>query len=506
MTKDPPSESEEPDDLEVAESADSEQTESNDPKETEPDHAPAGKRKFGWPAVRRSRDDRLVAGVAGGLGEFFGVDPVIVRIGFIVLTFFGGVGMALYLVSWLIVPPADSGSILADSLRSGVPRRIRNLTSVALIVAGLVLTAFLSRDVFGVFTRVSSTAPYLALALIVAGIGLVFWPRRSAPPLDTPAEPTAVPTTATVPSPPSAFGSEWPGATLRDEMHDGLPDEPEEPRMSRRERRAERRLHRRGQSTVTLLTLAALAVLTGGAILLDRLDVERVLLGEFFAIAVLVVASALLVSVFIGRNWVLMVLGVLLLVPLVVFSGSDVSWWSGYGDVESVPRNADSWEREVKHGIGNLVVDLRSLDRDSLESTGRINRDIALTAGQVTLKIPADLRVRTNARIGAGEIRSGEKVTFRNVSLPRINNGSFYCVNAEYTYGVDEEIPDFRRAEAFCGQVPDELQRVDVINYKKLKGIDLEVNHATHSDYDINVNVEVGVGRVRVVRYPTHLR
>ena len=81
---------------------------------------------------------------------------------------------------------------------------------------------------------------------------------------------------------------------------------------------------------------------------------ERVLLGEFFAVALLVVAAGLLVSVFVGRNWALIVLGVLLLGPLVVFSGSDTSWWSGFGDVKTVPEDISALDRDVKHGIGNL--------------------------------------------------------------------------------------------------------------------------------------------------------
>ncbi len=458
-----------------------------------------GKREFRWPALRRSADDRLIAGVAGGLGEYFGIDPVIVRIGLIVLTFFGGVGPVLYLVSWLIVPLGDSGSILANALRSGARRRFRNLVGIGLIAFGLFVTAILSRNFFEVIVKVTSTAPYLALALIVAGIGLVFWPRRSTPPLDTPAEPLAAPTTATVPPPPSAAGSEWPGANLG--------DEPSQAKPSWRDRRAERRAQRRGQSTVTFLTLAALLVLTGGAILLDRLDIERVLLGEFFAVALLVVAAGLLVSVFVGRNWALIVLGVLLLPPLVVFSGSDTSWWSGFGDVETVPEDINSLDRDLNHGIGNLVVDLRSLDRDSLRSTGRasIDHDIHLTMGDVIIKIPADLRVKTNASIGAGTLRRGEFVTIKQVDVPRIEDGRFYCVTAHYRYPVDEEIPDFRKEKALCGDSP--YADFGVVDYGHLKrGVGLEAQYYTHGEHDIELNVEIGVGRVRVVRFPTHLR
>ena len=459
-----------------------------------------GKREFRWLALRRSADDRLIAGVSGGLGDYFGIDPVIVRIGFIVLTFFGGVGPVLYLVSWLIVPLDDSGSILANALRSGAPRRFRNLAGIGLIAFGLFVTAILSRNFFEVIEKISSTAPYLALALIVAGVGLIFWPRRSAPPLDTPAEPLAAPTTATVPSPPSAAGSEWPGANMG--------GEPEETKASWRDRRAERRSQRRGQSTVTFLTLAALLILTGGAILLDRLDMERVLLGEFFAVALLVVAAGLLVSVFVGRNWALIVLGVLLLGPLVVFSGSDTSWWSGFGDVKTVPEDISALDRDVKHGIGNLVVDLRSLDLDSLRSTERtsIDHNVRLTVGEVTIRVPADLRVRTNASIGAGNMRGGEIVTIRRVMVPRIVDGELYCVSTGNSYRVDEEIPDVRSERALC-EASWWGHDMDVVELNRFeKGLSLEAEHNTHGEYDLEVNVEVGVGQVRVVRYPTHQR
>ena len=51
-----------------------------------------------------SSHDRKIAGVCGGLGEFFEIDPVIFRIIFIVLTFLGGVGILLYIILWLVAP------------------------------------------------------------------------------------------------------------------------------------------------------------------------------------------------------------------------------------------------------------------------------------------------------------------------------------------------------------------------------------------------------------------
>jgi phage shock protein C len=57
-------------------------------------------------ALRRSRTNRIVAGVCGGLGHFFGVDPFWFRLGFLIAILPGGVpGLAAYLIMWLIVPP-----------------------------------------------------------------------------------------------------------------------------------------------------------------------------------------------------------------------------------------------------------------------------------------------------------------------------------------------------------------------------------------------------------------
>lgn len=61
-------------------------------------HIPINKRFF------LSNQDRKIAGVCGGLGEFFGIDPVIFRIIFIVLAFLGGLGILLYIILWLIAP------------------------------------------------------------------------------------------------------------------------------------------------------------------------------------------------------------------------------------------------------------------------------------------------------------------------------------------------------------------------------------------------------------------
>lgn len=70
--------------------------------------------------LRRSRDDRILSGLCGGLGEFFGVDPILFRVGFVLLAFAGGGGLVLYLVLALVVPAEGSGEVgTRETMRRG---------------------------------------------------------------------------------------------------------------------------------------------------------------------------------------------------------------------------------------------------------------------------------------------------------------------------------------------------------------------------------------------------
>jgi phage shock protein C len=55
----------------------------------------------------RSRNQRMVAGVSGGLAEYFNVDATVIRVIFLVLAVFGGSGLVIYLVMWILVPDAS---------------------------------------------------------------------------------------------------------------------------------------------------------------------------------------------------------------------------------------------------------------------------------------------------------------------------------------------------------------------------------------------------------------
>jgi phage shock protein PspC (stress-responsive transcriptional regulator) len=62
--------------------------------------------------LRRSTSDSMIGGVAGGLGEFFGIDPTAVRVIWIIGLVAGGTGLLLYLLLWAVVPD-DQGGVAA---------------------------------------------------------------------------------------------------------------------------------------------------------------------------------------------------------------------------------------------------------------------------------------------------------------------------------------------------------------------------------------------------------
>ncbi len=66
--------------------------------------------------LRRSCEDRMLGGVAGGLARYFGVDTMIVRIAFAVATVFGGAGIPLYLAGLLLIPEDGSDQSIAGQL------------------------------------------------------------------------------------------------------------------------------------------------------------------------------------------------------------------------------------------------------------------------------------------------------------------------------------------------------------------------------------------------------
>jgi phage shock protein C len=157
---------------------------------------------------RLVRDTRhgMVAGVAAGFGQYLDVDPVLVRLAFVLLVFANGLGLLAYLVCWLVVPRAEAAAgtgagkaaeagveavreagarfasevrSAAENVRSAAPDtgRVQAVVGSILIVGGALLLA----DNLGwlrwpYWANVQTLWP---LVLVALGVGLIAKSRRS---------------------------------------------------------------------------------------------------------------------------------------------------------------------------------------------------------------------------------------------------------------------------------------------------------------------------------------
>ncbi len=122
------------------------------------------------PQLRRSRSDKVIGGVGGGLAEYSGIDALLWRVGFVALALAGGTGVLVYLLLWLLMP-ADAARVDAPAVprppagpRSPVP----GVTVAGLLIVVGVL-ALVAR-----FTDLDLDATvFLGGGLLVVGAGLV---------------------------------------------------------------------------------------------------------------------------------------------------------------------------------------------------------------------------------------------------------------------------------------------------------------------------------------------
>ncbi len=122
--------------------------------------------------IQRSRSDRMVAGVAGGLARHLDVDPALIRLAFVALAF-AGVGIALYVVGWIVIPEAPPGE--EEPVRNSAEPTDRAMA--ARVVIGSVLVAV------GCFMLIDWAFPIgrfiWPMILVVLGVAIFATGRRT---------------------------------------------------------------------------------------------------------------------------------------------------------------------------------------------------------------------------------------------------------------------------------------------------------------------------------------
>ncbi|GBD88997.1 phage shock protein C [bacterium BMS3Abin03] len=136
----------------------------------------------------RSRTDRMIAGVAGGLAEYFDIDPTLIRVLFIVGIFIGG-GILAYIILWIVVPEKplvnfyqgsgdtkkekDSPSGTGNNFSSNADQIIVENHSNRVVFTGVILILLGMIFLFDNFIPGFDLTDYRGVILIAIGIGII---------------------------------------------------------------------------------------------------------------------------------------------------------------------------------------------------------------------------------------------------------------------------------------------------------------------------------------------
>jgi phage shock protein PspC (stress-responsive transcriptional regulator) len=367
--------------------------------------------------VRRT-DQRIIAGVAGGIADYLGLEPWLVRIAFVVLVPFGGFGALAYLIAWLLVPPAGTDQSLASGVLRRPPTGFRGYLGVALILLAVAILA----------SAFSEPQVIWAVALIAFGIFL-FRQDDPEPPAGPPpgggggTDPAAA--TATLPVvPPAATATEplgQPPASTTYTSASGTsaasaaaaepttlpppdlpvwspPPPPPDPAAAwgapppRRPRR---------RPFLGPLTFAAALIATGVALALDNLNVLDLSVGQLLAVFLTVLGAGLLVGTWWGRAWGLIPVG-LLAVPLVALAAlaGNVPVEGGVAERLYQPTAPAQVRSGYRLAGGEMILDLSKVKF----AAGAPPVQASVAGGRLLVVLPDEVAAEVRGRVGVGSL------------------------------------------------------------------------------------------------------
>jgi phage shock protein PspC (stress-responsive transcriptional regulator) len=301
---------------------------------------------------RLVRDTRsaVLGGVAAGLGRYLGLDPVVVRLGFIVLALAGGVGVVAYVIAWVVIPADDGSAQPAEEMR----RAAESVPVWVQVMAVLLVALFLTGQLGGFPGSV-------AWAAVLIGAGILLFRDSDGSPAQTPPAHTAPAGTA-APLPPAPP---------------------------------------RAPSILGRLTVAALLIWTGVAALLDNVGAIDLAPRQYVAAALVIVGGALVIGTWWGRGRALILLGLALL-PVLLFAGFPTdAIRGGMGDRVYTPQTISDVASGYELFAGTMTIDLSDLrpTGDALRVSARHG------LGELVIIVPEDVDVIAEGWLLAGEAR-----------------------------------------------------------------------------------------------------
>ena len=126
--------------------------------------------------LTRSEKERILGGVCGGLAEYFGFDPTLVRLVFVLLTLAGGAGILVYIVLWIIMPrrpQAEARAVVGENIEDIKKRLVELEGEVKTAVTGEKAQEWKQSAGFWLGLLLAA----LGLLLLLANLGLFRWWR-----------------------------------------------------------------------------------------------------------------------------------------------------------------------------------------------------------------------------------------------------------------------------------------------------------------------------------------
>jgi phage shock protein C len=128
----------------------------------------------------RKKDDKVIAGICSGLGQYFNSDPILFRFAFLALLFAGGSSIIIYIILWIVLPSEPismkSENVYTETIYSSDTnnniKEIQSTDSTSLVFGLLLISG-------GVLLLLNNLVPYLKMQklwpviLIMIGLGLL---------------------------------------------------------------------------------------------------------------------------------------------------------------------------------------------------------------------------------------------------------------------------------------------------------------------------------------------
>jgi phage shock protein PspC (stress-responsive transcriptional regulator) len=355
-----------------------------------------------------------VAGVCAAIGRATNTDPVLWRVLTAVLTLFGGVGLLLYLIGWLLIPgEGDTASPMEALVGRG-----RSATS-GIMVVGITIVAVL---VFVFVISDGFRAAVLAITAVVAallflqrgsgargpaGVATPYpWPAPPPPPVPpVPPAPVAPPSMAAAPPsapvvgypppvpPPGGYRPPFAphGPYGGPPVPPPVPTPPGPPKPPKERSRL-------GRIVLSLMCLAL------GVVAVTDLAYGRVPVSAYFAVALGVVGVGLLIGAWLGRARWLIFVGLVLAAAVGMSSVAEGMNLKDYRRGQVVywqPASLAELNATYSLDWGDATLDLRGIDFAS--ATTPVNIDAKVDAGRLTILLPSKVDVDITAKVNAGD-------------------------------------------------------------------------------------------------------